>query len=510
MPSMVYRGPSTGCAKCRERHTKCDGTRPACRRCVVADFECPGYRDFCGIIFKDVSHQVVARQSKRSRAGPKGKELRLGAPLTRNMYTTCVDFFFNTHIIPSKRMAITSRGHFDHLIPLYSKAAAASPLRLAAYCMAARAMAIHFGLEHNTRWHIQNDMIANRAISAAISCATESSGDEVLLAVLCLDFNSHLARIQNHAASSRLHLDGALALIQHRGVESFRTATSRSLFTATRSNVILQALWHADDRAQDAVASFPDMETGDANPIVALHHLLIRVVKFERITMKSLKSTIAASPQLQASSRVELGGQLEDQLCDWLGRIPAHWNCLATSPLPPASLAVPMLMNHVPPLHAASVIGQWYVMRLMIKKSLFAAVWEDTLSSGKSREIRLGSISKGITSVFAGFCSIITFIKGGCEICWNQHTTNNRASAVVGRGKGRTETTSDNKVNIYLVIFNLLRWILSIVAEEIPGIHVFAAHKKVVRYLFNEYDEAAKSLDTSSAYDRIAYSVQLP
>ncbi|EHK18282.1 uncharacterized protein TRIVIDRAFT_225598 [Trichoderma virens Gv29-8] len=35
--------PGSACQRCRQRHIKCDATRPSCKQCVSAKHECPGY-----------------------------------------------------------------------------------------------------------------------------------------------------------------------------------------------------------------------------------------------------------------------------------------------------------------------------------------------------------------------------------------------------------------------------------------------------------------------------------
>ena len=129
--SMVYNGPSTGCEKCRERHTKCDETKPACKKCKSGGYTCPGYRDFCGIVFKDVSRSIFARQSRRAKKSSALSTSRIPAKLRLDAQTASINFFFLNYILTSHRDTLTSQGHFDYLMPLYSTAAPSSPLTLA-------------------------------------------------------------------------------------------------------------------------------------------------------------------------------------------------------------------------------------------------------------------------------------------------------------------------------------------------------------------------------------------
>ncbi|KAF2679030.1 hypothetical protein K458DRAFT_375877, partial [Lentithecium fluviatile CBS 122367] len=124
---MVYRGPSTGCKRCRERHTKCDETKPACRRCTKRGYVCPGYRDFGGVVFQDDTRRIVEKQSRRAR---KVSEKSVFTPLTGlrpDAYSIVIPFFFERHIMVADQTGITSRGHFNHLIAMYSNATPSSP-----------------------------------------------------------------------------------------------------------------------------------------------------------------------------------------------------------------------------------------------------------------------------------------------------------------------------------------------------------------------------------------------
>lgn len=165
-----------------------------------------------------------------------------------------------------KKGPLLSRGHLDHLIPLYLSSHERSPLALATKAMAYQALGLHEGLDQ--RMHALHELEACRSLKDALADPKESMKDDTLMAVLCLDFAAHLSSREASKAACRAHIDGALALVRHRSPDSFNTDIAKSLFAATRSNVLLQCLWFGDKHAMDSVRVLPKIHLGPINPVV--------------------------------------------------------------------------------------------------------------------------------------------------------------------------------------------------------------------------------------------------
>lgn len=273
--------------------------------------------------------------------------------------TIVVPLFFEKHVFPAEFMKLSSRGHFDHLVKMYSNAAPSSPLALATFATATRAIASHLSFEEKDSWLFKNDLAAAQALRKAIADPKESLRDSTLLAVLCLDFGTQYSKTDDAlTAPSRPHLDGALALIHHRGPRNFKTAISRALFTATRSNALLQALWYGDQRSQDAIASFPDKDTGLANPVTKLQCILLRALQLNGPT-----STHMSSRERDACIQ-----DLQTRLHAWLHAIPTEWKSVFEDDPAPGSWPPAGTIDLIPCLHVASLLAQYLCTKFMILK----------------------------------------------------------------------------------------------------------------------------------------------
>ena len=509
---MIYNGPSTGCENCRKRHTTCDEKRPACIRCTFRGLTCPGYRDFDGTVFRDVSRRVFRKQSRRAKESSALTNPQMPADLRIDTQTACINFFFRNYIQTSLRDTSTSRGHFDHLVPLYNVAAPSSPLVLATTVMAARAICLYYNQSQNTLWHARSDVAATQAIKAAIMDAVECLRDETLLAVLCLDFAENLSSRTAGNAPSRAHRDGALALVQHRGPSNFSSSVSRSLLAATRSNTLLQALWYGDERSQDAVALLPDVELGDCNPAVALHYILVGVLKLERLMLKTTQAIVNDDSHQHTLSRVSLARSLDGQLLDWYDSTPSEWKLVVCRPLLVGPWPMQSMVEGFPTLQAAYIFGQWHCARLMALKFLYAAITEDC-NDVQDTAATLQKISADAEMVVDGLCSVLSYIKNGCGP-YAVGTTSVERKMEQLTGMTNQESAYRNGTSSgcsYLL--NLLTWVLAVFTEKLQGAQGYTVRSGIMTYLQTEYRVVLGVLkeqtqhQTSSPYSQIAQSM---
>lgn len=444
---MVNRGPSTGCKRCRERHTRCDKTRPSCLRCIKRGCICPGYRDIGGIIFKDQSRAVTERQSRRLHAVAKQAVSLSSRKLQPDSWAIVIPFFFEHYVLHTNQTGSTSRGRFDHLIALYRQAMPSSPLALATFATAARAIATHLGLAQNTSWHTKNDAAANQAVMGAIQDLEESLGDKLILAVLCLDFGTHFSQRTTFKAPSRTHLDGALALIHHCGTRNFESSVARSLFAATRSNVLLQTLWYADKRSEHAVTSFPDVKVGVDNPIMHLHYILLKVIKLDMAVV----ANDCPANQHQRLLRLELAQHLQAELDAWLRDLPLEWITIAEASS--VYLNASDAMRCMPFYHVVSLIGQWHCTRLMVLICRNVDMQRAFPSQARDYN-RYESVILEAQATFDSLCELLN-----CVETYSSSNTGNRQ--LLGATVRAPPTDSSCGPDIVPVILaNILGWVL--------------------------------------------------
>jgi hypothetical protein len=229
--TMVNRGPSAGCQACRERRVGCDKTRPACKKCTMRGQICPGYRDANGVVFKDESKAVFARQSKRAIARPS----TVPPPVRSDPHDVITAFFFRQCLLTTRHGWPLGNEYFDHILPLYKSAAPSSALALAVSVMALKVATTHHTEDYVQPLVTGAELAAVRAVGTALSDPLQRLKDETLMATLCLDFAQQYrsAGVQH----GRPHLRGALALIRQRGSTAFDSGASQSLYVATRGHV---------------------------------------------------------------------------------------------------------------------------------------------------------------------------------------------------------------------------------------------------------------------------------
>ena len=109
--------PSTGCSLCRQRHVKCDETKPDCNRCLRLGRACPGYRDTCGIIIQDVTARVNAKYQRQKALGrPRTTLASVPETIPDDRLAASVAFLFAEYV---QTPSLLKRPYFEYLPQLY-------------------------------------------------------------------------------------------------------------------------------------------------------------------------------------------------------------------------------------------------------------------------------------------------------------------------------------------------------------------------------------------------------
>jgi Fungal Zn(2)-Cys(6) binuclear cluster domain len=264
LPGMVYHGPSRGCNPCRKRRVKCDEARPFCGSCVRRKQQhvC-AYRNLFDAVHKD-SHRYAQESSPSSSSS--GHDSSDSPPdslsdqyLTRYgddvwylrrrstpppLFAPAADpeldslcFFFNNYV--NLPRVSQSNIFIQHVLPLWKQAPENSPLKFATSATAAN-------LSELWRMKGPDSELARAKYGKALTSLRQSfedpnnfNSDETLGTMFMLDFYESLNRRFQHATDIDVHQKAAMALLQSRGRASFKTETSRRLFTALRARYIL-------------------------------------------------------------------------------------------------------------------------------------------------------------------------------------------------------------------------------------------------------------------------------
>ena len=262
--------------------------------CIRRRQACPGYKDDFDVVLKDQTTKLPERIQKRKAAQARRQAKlnnalglsngqRLSAtekPASDDYPAICTSpsaktgehealcFFFDNYAT-APRDDLTNRGFFEYILPVFEKAPSDSPAALATIAVATNM---------HTLWRYEGPdqpfphSCYTRAVSstkAAIEDPNLSKSDNLLLAVLLLDFYDVISRRLSNMPPPEQHQDGALALVRHRGKDNFKTNLGTRLLFAIRHRCVTAALegrgaFECDGPLWDEEANMP------SNPAIDL------------------------------------------------------------------------------------------------------------------------------------------------------------------------------------------------------------------------------------------------
>ncbi|KAH6988221.1 hypothetical protein BKA56DRAFT_578506 [Ilyonectria sp. MPI-CAGE-AT-0026] len=191
---MVFPGSlSSGCNRCRKRKIKCDGRRPACRRCELYRTTCPGYERPLVVRFHaglrgGVSRDPVVGASSQPHHLIRRLSLLVNSNPTRQPQPSfeeeSIMYFMHEHCVQPGPDAV--RGHLDFLQDMYQASNHDSCLRQATLATAYMSLSRHYKsstLYLTARLHYG---AALRAINRDLSASPKALKDEMLASIMIL------------------------------------------------------------------------------------------------------------------------------------------------------------------------------------------------------------------------------------------------------------------------------------------------------------------------------------
>ncbi|PYH89338.1 hypothetical protein BO71DRAFT_363713 [Aspergillus ellipticus CBS 707.79] len=330
---MVFPGRlSTGCYVCRRRKVKCDGARPACRRCIAQQRECTGYPDtFAFRPYKSTGAGEALPRKAESKRKPKksaattGQLTRSSSPPTA--ITPCLEwqslcYFFHQHVLHTHRSPC--EGHLAFLPELYQERGTDPCLRNAILSVSYLSLFNASRMDElyvNARKHYG---AALKGLTQALSNDEASTLDETFAAALFLSMFIDLSGEIQGAVNP--HLPGICSLMHLRGRPQRSSKYARKLFGWAFTQVQIQAV----ASNQFSYACLPPSISMAFNPDYVLRSGLITsmisefcqsVSEFARI---ELDQTPQACARMLHSLLSRSSGAL-DQINIWDEALPPHW-----------------------------------------------------------------------------------------------------------------------------------------------------------------------------------------
>jgi hypothetical protein len=339
--------------------------------------------------------------------------------------------FFFANYVNIRRDPRTMRGFMETLLPLYSAAPRDSPLSLA---ITAVAMNMTIMWKFKGADHALPRSFYTRAINrfqAALTDPVESQSDELLAAVLLLEFYDNLSGRHSNKSPSGTHQDGAVALINHRGQRNFKNKLSTQLVISVRNSLVQGAiigrkqvelkgiLW--EDHA--ALPKNPAIELDILIASLSQLNLLAESLASYRALLKGAASDASASLRLiierdlPAISHI-LGSAtvLDEQLKTWYANMPQDWHpaLIPVSKLHPSIIAAGVygpfceVYEHC---NVAGIINNYRCTRMQLLQLVRRCQW--LLEKIGEEELILSTyITTEIQSLIDSICDTFPFQLG--------------------------------------------------------------------------------------------------
>ncbi|PLB52580.1 C6 zinc finger domain protein [Aspergillus steynii IBT 23096] len=362
---MVYGGkPSTGCQTCRQRHIKCDETRPHCRACVRTGRSCPGYPHPLDVMLRDrtafqrkkrsVSSSKPPQVAKKDQEDPQAQASptaptsnmavmsassnttppssppvvvdlppQVPGTLSLPMEDTVSSLFFNSYLFLPKDPLIRL-GYMELLPVFYFNTSFDSPLRLAVQAVSYFSVAAWTGQRSLLRTAEQTFMKAVSRTRLTLQGNIDHHVEETLMTILLLSTFEEFSALKENRVTNKAHLHGAIALVNSRRLEQRKTAHSQTLTMAVQTQIVRTSLGLAYPMAQTPSLSPLPMPLAET----ASGHLTI--VTSEIVSLRQTWDRISSTPGSYQTDELKnllsTAMALDNKISVWKHILPDRWH----------------------------------------------------------------------------------------------------------------------------------------------------------------------------------------
>ena len=383
---MVNLGPSSACQTCKRRRVKCDQSKPSCKRCAKGGIDCAGYEKArVDIRIKDQTRAVTQRGQRKAAAAASSyrntrKHHATGLiPSISEDQENAALCFFVYNFATTGRDFNSSRGFFECIVPSLAEVSSDSAVGLST---SAVAIAIYNKWRRETTDELHQKRF-NQALTRLrddLQDPNRSRTTDTLLATLLLQFLENLSAVTRLEKAQRIHQEGALALIEHQGLRSFRSDIAKHLLLYV-GHVEVSSAIREHRRVPDEVDVWWEAVDMPHTPGSELDRIGIQVAAtqcdFEQMMMHQCDCTDLSCTNAQ--SLVEVTNQAlatERHLVAWSASVPDWWHPLKLASLRPGQAPVPTyfgMCEIYPSIQIASIWNHYRSYRLIILKLLITS-----------------------------------------------------------------------------------------------------------------------------------------
>ncbi|KAJ5333362.1 uncharacterized protein N7506_007145 [Penicillium brevicompactum] len=373
---------------------QCDLSQPTCRQCARAGSRCDGYRDQHSLEYQDQTAETLGRNRPFSDDGLPIQSICNTRALSCNLSHETMNrqpqeplshdpwmkvkvspeqhglhFFFHHYLV---NVAGQASSHPDCLATLYARAREPGYLANLASAVGSASLAHQQNASTLIRAASQSYSNAIRDIRVALADHAEAASDQMLVAVMLLAlYETVTLNFDNDLNSWDRHVNGALALVQLRGVSQLRNRIGRSIFLNLRTEILINSLQHRVQvplRLVHWMVEARHYETAQEPPAARLAIIIVQACRVLALVKEDMMNQ-AKLPQLISNLL-----SVDDDFVGWSESLPAEYGCeTVTSP----DHSILAYLGRYDIYSSADIAHSWNLQRcarIVIRQALVEAI----------------------------------------------------------------------------------------------------------------------------------------
>ncbi|KAK2765133.1 hypothetical protein FQN54_008832 [Arachnomyces sp. PD_36] len=429
--------PSRGCANCKKRRikvSKCGEERPECRACIRTGRNCPGYLDVFDLALRDGTSQVQKKYRSpqlenpvrtsdlagllsgagRVSNSPNGNWDPSATISLRDMPAPSIEElamgFFLNRIAGPLRDPRSQWGFMGYIPSAYSRAPCGSPLSVATATFALVLFSVYFcrtaALDAAQRLFPKVVTLTQDAIQDPV----ESKSNETLMTVILMALYEDVKGTFDLHRPLAVHLNGAIALLRHRGRGNFNDKLSIALACAVQGKTITDAF-------RSSHPPTPKLNIWNELGILTNQHphALLGSLSVELPDLRASMDEIMSNPYASDESIItllEFATRVDQTLAQWPSLIPDSW-----TPKPIAHVLSPNIQENsdiyenscdvYPDIWTANVWNSYRCSRISTQQAIIKCL--SKLLPTKDIQERIALCRSTVQSLVDRICASVPF-----------------------------------------------------------------------------------------------------
>jgi hypothetical protein len=331
---MANFGRSKGCNTCKERRVKCDEGTPSCKNCIRLGRVCGGYKKKERPVRFKVNKTPGSLQKLPKETQPPTPESTASEAIGQLVIIPCLTQpeqdvalpFFLRYFATLGRDLASTRGLFESIIPAFYTERQDSTFSITLGAVSLRFLQLWRYGPGSFRNPCQPLLNALQSLRDAIQNPVDRDSQATVLAAMLLQFHENLCAVYERRPSTRLHQNGALALMLNQLPSATSTVFGRQLLCHMLHTEVSSAVREKRGLPTDVTFFLKYNSVLRINPSAELDRIGIQVANLQRdFTEFSTHSYFdTASPETLAKLWAEMQ-DMRTQIRRWSRTLPDTW-----------------------------------------------------------------------------------------------------------------------------------------------------------------------------------------